>query len=314
MNMHSCSHCKQRAVIQRKYEGTYLCKNHFMRSVEHTVKKTIRENNLIERHDHIAVGFSGGKDSSVLLYLLSQIAKNRDDLKISAILINEGISGYREYSLPKAKAFCKKLNVNLEVVEVEKKVGKTIDMIMHDKAKDPKLRACTYCGAFRRTYINEAARKIGATKVAIGHNLDDEVQSIMANYLKGDVLRGARLGTTTGTVHDERFIPRIKPLLNVPEKEVGLYAVLKGFKFDANECPYAKESFRWAVRDMINDLEVKYPGTKFNILRTFEKIQPALKLLSEKSVIGTCKLCKEPSSNEICKTCQLKMQVNHESP
>ena len=303
-----CTTCGKKAVIDRVYEGRALCKDHFIKSVEKTVSKTIRQNGLLTRGEHIAVGFSGGKDSSMLLYLLRKLSKARD-LKISAILVDEGIKGYRDVSIPGAQKFCDELDVKLHIVSFKKEIGKPLDIIVK-KNKDKTLNGCTYCGVFRRKLINEEARRIGADKVAIGHNLDDEVQSIMANYIRGDILRGSRIGAKAFVAQDEKFVPRIKPLRDIPEKECALYCILKEFDVDFGECPYASESFRWSVRDIVNDLEVKYPGTKFNILRTFERILPAIQsTVKTDKVIGKCSKCGEPTSRDVCKACELKKLI-----
>lgn len=133
----------------------------------------------------------------------------------------------------------------------------------------------------------------------------------MANYIRGDLVRGARIAPEAKISDHEDFIPRIKPLRDIPEKEVALYTILKGLDVDFSECPYASESFRWSVRDIINDLEEKYPGTKQNIVKTFDKIRPLLiKEEKIKKPLNKCKICGEPTSKEICKACLLKQKIN----
>ncbi|MBU4245451.1 MAG: TIGR00269 family protein [Nanoarchaeota archaeon] len=302
-----CSYCSKPAVIYRRYEGRALCRRHFIHSFERIVKRTIRENRLIDKKKHIAVGLSGGKDSCALLYILHSITKDRPNIKLSAILINEGIKGYRTEK--HAKAICKKFKVPLHIAYFKKEWGKTLDELMKREKKNnasDNLKACTYCGTMRRFLINKTAREIGADTVAIGHNLDDEAQAIMANYIRGDLLRGVRLGANAFSIQDSRFIPRIKPLREVLEKEVAVYAILKGFNADFGECPYAEQSFRWDVRNILNNLETKYPGTKYSVLRTFDRIKPALEATTKTTAgIGTCKICGEPASNDVCKVCEL---------
>ncbi len=79
------------------------------------------------------------------------------------------------------------------------------------------------------------AKKVGATKLATGHNLDDEAQTVLMNYLRGDIDRLLRLEQSV----KEGLIPRMKPLRDVPEKEVPLYAILKGLPIDLNECEFS---------------------------------------------------------------------------
>ena len=304
----SKNECGKKAVLFRKYEGAALCQMHFCQSIEHTFRKTIAKNDMIQQGDRIVSGFSGGKDSSVLLYLLAGYAKKKN-FTLEAVMIDEGIANYREQSLKKAKEFSEKNGIKLTIVNVKKKKGNSIDEIA---AKQKDLRPCSYCGVFRRTLLNETARKLKATKLAIGHNLDDEVQSIFTNYIRGDLARGARLGPKTPSISkDLKFIPRIKPLLEIPEKEVALYAVLKGLVADFGECPYAQHSFRWFIRDMINDMEAKYPGTKFSIKRTFDKIHPLLLEMQtkEKKKLNYCTECEEPTSASLCKSCEMTKKM-----
>lgn len=312
--------CGKPAIIFRAYEGRALCKAHFTGSVEKKVLATIKKHRLIARGDRIAVGLSGGKDSSLVLWLLKKL-QPRLGLKLHAILIDEGISGYRNVSIEYARRFCERLEVPLNIVSFKEKVGKTLDEVMASNP-DKDIRACTYCGVWRRDLLNKAAREIGADKIAIGHNLDDEAQSIMANWMHGDVLRAARIGAKAAIVDDDTLVPRIKPLREIPEKEVALYALLNRLDADFHsDCPYAPTSLRWEIREMINELEAKHPGTKYNIVRTFDKVQPAIKtslkeIAGEAAAqrIGRCGRCGEATSQAMCKACELREIVKVSTP
>ncbi len=310
--------CGKTAVIFKRYDGQALCKDHFCRSVEKRIRRTIRQEKLISRGDHVAVGVSGGKDSTLTLYMLSKIAKRDKRFKVSAIIVDEGIKGYRRVA--PVRKICKSFDIPLHVATFKDSVGTTMDAIIKKrdilkkrrKAKTHEIdddvgdvKACTYCGVFRRKVLNEKAIEIGATKLAIGHNLDDEVQSIMANYIRGDLLRAARIGARAFVVKDKRFVPRIKPLRSVMEKETALYAMIKGFDVDFSECPHGEGSFRWEIRDMLNDFEVRHAGTKHSILATFDRLLPFLQKEYAGQKITSCKRCKEPASGEVCKACQL---------
>ncbi len=302
-----CSICGEKAVIFRKYEGVALCKKHFMRSIEKTFLKTIRKYNLIDYGDKVAVGLSGGKDSSVLLYLLKKYQK-KFGIDIEAILVDEGIKGYRDKTRKDAENLTKKLNVKLHIITFKDILGITLDeAVKIAKEKGEKMRACTICGVNRRYALDIKAKEIGADKLAIAHNLDDEAQSILANYLRGDLLRAARLGPKPYVIEGV-FVQRIKPLLFIPEKEIALYALLKDFSLDFDECPYASSSFRWDIRNILNQLEDKYPGIKFNLVRTYEKIMPCIKDMLPKT-INKCKICGMPTSREICKACEIKQTL-----
>ena len=304
-----CSKCKNKAVYHRKYEGTYLCKKHFLESVEDKVRRTIRKGRMIERGDKIAFALSGGKDSSSALFMLHKLFGKMKDLEFFAISVDEGIPGYRDESLKIAKSLCKKLRVKHHVFSFESELGKPLS----EKVKEINRKgeeswegtACTYCGLARRWLLNKKARELGASKIAFGMNLDDEIQGIVMDYIRGDLARLSRMGGEP-VVKSELFVPRIKPFREIPEKEIGLYAFLSGLEIQENECPYI-EGPRFRVRDFLNDLEAESPGTKFSVLNTFERLLPSVREIVKKGGVDLvrCANCGEPSSQRVCKTCEL---------
>lgn len=303
-----CSLCKSKAVIYRKYEGRALCKKHFIESIEKKFLKTIRKYKLIERGDKVAVGISGGKDSATLLYLLTRF-KNKLGIEVEAILVNEGIKGYRNLTIPYAEKLTSQLSVTLHIISFKDVIGKDLDeMVNITKEKGLDLTPCTICGVFRRLLLEKKAREIKATKLAIGHNLDDEAQSILANYFKGDLVRAARLGSKPHVIEGV-FVQRIKPLIEIPEKEVALYALLLNLPVDFAECPYAQDSYRWNIREVLNNFELKHVGTKQNLVRTYEKIIPCIRESLPKT-INRCEKCGMPASRRICKACEIKELLN----
>ncbi len=296
-----CSLCNKKAVIELKYANKKLCEKHFTLFYEKRVRRTIVKNSMLRRKDKVAVGVSGGKDSLVLLYLLHKMRYN-----VEAVLIDEGIKGYRDKTIPYVEKLCKELNIPLHVFSFKEEYGKTLN----ETVKKRKRPACSYCGVFRRSLLNKAARRINADKLAIGHNLDDETQMILMNFTRSELLRLARAGPVVGIVEDDRFVQRIKPLRECSEKENVLYALLTGIKYSDVECPYAGEAFRSTVRECLNMMEEKHPGTKLGILHSFDKLLPILKEhFQEVGEVNACKVCGEPTSGEICKSCQMKKEI-----
>lgn len=300
--------CGKKAVYHRKYEGSFLCRKHFIKSIEDKVKRTIRKDKMIQRGDRIAFALSGGKDSSALLYLMNKLFGNREDLSMFAISIDEGIPGYREESLEIARRLCKKLGIEHYIFSFRKEFGKDLSEKVKDikKSNDWEGTACTYCGLGRRWLLNKKSRELGAKKIAFGMNLDDEIQGVIMDYIRGDLVRLSRMGGGEPIVRDKLFVPRIKPFREIPEKEVGLYAILAGLEVQEKECPYL-EGPRFRVRDFLNELEAESPGTKFSVLKTFEKLRPHIRGMVERERIriNRCAKCGEPTSQKICKTCEL---------
>lgn len=297
--------CNKKPVIFRKHENRSYCRQHFMESIEAKVRRTAGAAGMIRKGDRIAFALSGGKDSSVVLYVMHKLLKNRRDTEYFALTIDEGIRGYRDKSLPIAEKICRKLEIKHYVYSYKSEFGKTLDEKVEEKRKaGDKTAPCSFCGVARRHILNKAARELGANKLCVGHNLDDEVQSIIMNYLRGDIVRTSRMGTVTEGV-EEGFIKRIKPLRFIPEKEVALYAFLAGLETQHEDCPYAS-GMRFDVRDFLNNLEMSYPGTKFAIISAFEKIRKGINMLEMPTgKLRPCRVCGEPTSQTVCKACEL---------
>ncbi len=301
-----CWKCGDPAVIHRKYEGKSWCSEHFTEQFESLVKGTIRENDLFESDDKVCVALSGGMDSSALLFFLSDLFKDWRNADLFALAIDEGIEDYRDESIEIAEELCRDLGVDLHIASFKEAFGKTLDEIMEDKEY-----GCTYCGVLRRWLLNRKSRELGATKLATGHNMDDELQSIFMNYLRGNMNRMVRLGAKPAVLDNEKFIPRVKPFRDTPEREIALYGRLRGIDLHQTECPYVDNSLRFDVRDFLNDMEAKRPSTKYTSLRAFDKLLPALQNMfsGDDSSVKECDFCGEITSGDICKTCQLREKI-----
>jgi len=288
-----------------------LCKACFSRYLEAKVKKTIRKHHLIEKGDHIGIAVSGGKDSSTLLHLLGKTFKERKDIKITAIAIDEGIEGYRDECLNFVKPLCEKYKIPLYIKSFKEEIGTTLDEVL----KKEKIKPCSFCGVMRRYLLNKTAKELGITKLATGHNLDDEAQTILLNQIRRNTKTSARLGPLTGIIDDKKFIRRIKPLYFLTEKEIATYAYLHNLMTRFNECPHSHEAVRDDIRNLLNTLEAKYEGTKQSIVAAFLETLPSLKehYKKEGNTLKYCQLCEEPSSQEICQRCNLLNKYSKKS-
>jgi uncharacterized protein (TIGR00269 family) len=300
-----CSKCDSVAIMSQRHSGRHLCADHFTDEFEQTVIKTLHKGKMIEAGDRIAVAVSGGKDSTALLYVLNKILADRlvdRDVELFAITVDEGIIGYRDDTMKLARKVAEDLGVRQEIVSFREEYGFDLDRAVQDGAMP-----CTVCGVFRKNALNRAAKRLGATKVATGHNLDDEAQSVMMNYLKGDMERLARFRPQR---RQPGLVPRIKPLREIPEKEVALYGMVGGFYEESRECPYARLSFRSDVRDMMNRMEDLFPGTKHSTLEGYERVLELADGRWAQMDLSSCRICGEPCVRDICKACELHAKLN----
>ena len=291
--------CNEKPVIQLT-AGEALCKKHFIGYFESKVFKTIRQFDLLGKEENLGIALSGGKDSLTLLRILDKLSRQNPKIKITAIAINEGIENYRDKTLETAKDFCEKNNIPLQIYSYEEEFGMKLDEML--KILD--VKPCTICGIFRRYLLNKKSKELGFAKLATGHNLDDEAQSILMNQLKNNIQASARLGPKVGIKENKSFAQRIKPLYLCTEKEVAAYAFINKLTAAHTECPNAVKSYRAQVRDMLNDFEAKFPGTKYAIVNSFLQILPALKERFKGEEINYCRECQEPASKDECNACK----------
>lgn len=291
-----CDHCEKKAVYVDPVTKQRFCGEHFSAWFEAGVSAAIEKYRMIEPGDRIAVGLSGGKDSTVLLTVLAKLDM---DAELIPITVDEGIGGYRDDTILAATRICDKLGLADKLVSFTDICGKTLDELL---ANDPR-QACSVCGTLRRRALNQAAREVGATKIATGHCLDDEAQSVLMNYLRGDL---TRVTGSFQTNADTLFLPRIKPLCRSTERETVAYGLVNRLLTDLPECPYTKYALRAGVRKGLGKLEYKNPGTMMNIVTGQEKLLAKLGPRGgEITMMGRCELCGEPTSHRLCAACAL---------
>jgi uncharacterized protein (TIGR00269 family) len=299
-----CMKCKKPAMTFIRYSGAHLCKNHFIEYVERRVKKDLKKQGPTAADTTFGIALSGGKDSTVALYLMHEIFSQRPHTTLYAITVDEGISGYRDKSLPIAKKNCQNLGIEHHIISFQDAIGVTMDTIAssHDEIGE-----CSYCGVFRRFCLNKKTKELGVDRLVTGHNLDDMAQSILMNFTNGDMQKLARLGPHLRI--QPGLIPRMHPLRSIPEKEVMLYALAEGIEFHNAECPYSIRALRGLYRNILDTLEDSTPGTRHSILKSYDSLKDLLLKQYPAMPLNVCPTCGEPTSQETCKTCLLKKRI-----
>lgn len=259
--------------------------------MENRVKQTL--NNIgLKKNEKILVALSGGKDSVVTAYLLKKLGYN-----IGGLYVDLCVGEYSKKCLEKIKKLCEKENIKLHVYNLKKEQNKTMKDVWK---KTKNLNSCAACGIMKKWILNKKARELKVDKIATGHNLDDEIQTFLINLFKGSLKLSKNTGAITKNTEDKKFIPRIKPLYYILEKDVLKYAEKNKLPFLKGKCPYAEISYRIEVRNFLENISDK---EKLKIMKNSERIKDRI----EKRVgkINYCKICGEPCREEICKKCQL---------
>lgn len=265
--------------------------------IEKKVKQTLKKIKL-NKNEKILVALSGGKDSSVTAYLLKKFGYN-----IEGFYIDLAMGSYSEKCLESVKKLCEENEIKLHIYDIKKEMGNSMSYIRSSVQKNKKgLKNCAVCGVIKKWIMNREARKLNASKIATGHNLDDEVQTFLMNILKGSPQLSANSGAIIENVSDKKFITRIKPLFYIAENEIKNYALKKKLPVVYEKCPCLTDSYRKEVRQFTESLTKE---EKENIIKNFEKVHDKIQKLKTDEKLNYCEICGEPSRNKICKMCEL---------
>ena len=225
--------------------------------------KAIVDHNLIEDGDRVMVGLSGGKDSWALLQILD-VLRQRAPVSFSLVAVNvdSGYEGYQHQALAEACA-----SRGWEFHSEHTSIGAVID----DKL-DADATPCSLCARLRRGVLYRWATQVGATKIALGHHLDDFVETLLLNLFFAGALKAmpARL------VSDNKAHVVIRPLVYVTEAEARAYAREYELPVIGCCCPACGDLSlqRQRVKRLIMELEREHPNVKASMLKALGNVMP----------------------------------------
>jgi cytoplasmic tRNA 2-thiolation protein 1 len=310
-----CEYCGVNlATLKRPKTGSKICKSCFNEAFESEIHETIRVNKLFKPGDRVAIGASGGKDSTVLARVLTKLNSQYNyQLDLFLLSVDEGITGYRDDSLESVKRNQLEYKIPLKIVSYKDIYGWTMDEIVKQIGTK---NNCSYCGIFRRQALDRGAALLGAQMIVTGHNADDMAETVLMNILRGDIARLDRcVEIITGDSDSETLnnggLPRCKPFKYVYEKEIVLYAYYNHLDYFSTECIYSPFAYRGFAREYLKELEKSDPKSIIHIIQMAEGMHQSNKRkeLKGKSV-GKCTICGFISSNSVCKACILLEGLN----
>ncbi|KAG0688028.1 nucleotidyltransferase [Pichia californica] len=282
-------HCRK-AVMKRPKNLQKLCKECFFYIFETEIHLTIQKENLFYKGETIAIGASGGKDSTVLASIMKTLNERYNyGLNLVLLSVDEGIVGYRDDSLATVKRNQLQYNMPLEIVSYKDLYNWTMDEIVScTNVKS----SCTYCGVLRRQALDRGALKLDIHHVVTGHNADDMAETVLMNLLRGDTARIENsVNVTTNSTGSP--VKRSKPFKYTYQKEIVLYAHYKKLDYFSTECTYAPEAFRGTARVLLKNLESVRPSCIIDIIHSGEHF----KLKSRKERIVKNKKLQKTTKN-----------------
>jgi tRNA 2-thiocytidine biosynthesis protein TtcA len=225
--------------------------------------KAIVDFNLIEDGDRVMVGLSGGKDSWALLQVLD-VLRQRAPVKFSLVAVNVD-SGYEGYQHQRIADACAARGWEFH------REATSIGAVIEDKL-DADATPCSLCARLRRGVLYRWADKVGATKIALGHHLDDFVETLLLNLFFAGALKAmpARL------VSDNQAHVVIRPLVYVTEAEARAYARENELPIIGCCCPVCGDLGlqRQRVKRLVMELEREHPNVKASMLKAIGNVMP----------------------------------------
>ena len=225
------------------------------------VTKAIVEHKLIDDGDRIMVGLSGGKDSWALLQILD-VLRQRAPISFSlvAVTVDSGYDGYRHDLISRT---CEQRGWECRIEHTE--IGEVIEDLLA-----PTATPCSLCARLRRGVLYRLAKEVGATKIALGHHLDDFIETLLLNLFFAGALKAmpARLVSDNG----EHIV--VRPLVYVTETEARGYAREHELPIVGCCCPACGDLGlqRQRVKRLIAELEVQHPEIKSSMIRALGNV------------------------------------------
>ena len=232
------------------------------RTLNSRVGKAIFTYDMIGPNDRVMVGFSGGKDSWALLFTLKRLA-DKAPINFGVVPVHVD-PGFPDHDIGPMVKFLEHHGFELEVL----KTG-IYDLI--PKKVSPKDNPCYFCSRMRRGTLYGRAKKGDFTKIALGHNQEDVMETFFMNLFYNGRLRAMGPNFVT----DDGAHTVIRPLTFTEEELIIRYAGLMKFPL-MDDCPFKREgsSNRKEMRKLIEDMKKKYPKSKKSIMRALSNVDP----------------------------------------
>ena len=216
------------------------------------VRRALSDYRMIQDHDRIALGISGGKDSLTLLYALSGLRRFYPvPFEVIGITVDLGYPGF---DLSGIENLCRTLKVGYHVVSTQIK-----DMVTEGD--------CSLCARLRKGALLTEAKKLGCTSIAYAHNRDDVVETMMMS-----LIYEGRFSTFWPVTHfQDQGMDVIRPLIYVPGAHTAGFRNRYNLPVVENPCPYDKKTERTYVRNLIQEIDRHAPDVRKRMMTAILK-------------------------------------------
>ncbi|ESP93295.1 MULTISPECIES: tRNA 2-thiocytidine(32) synthetase TtcA [Pseudoalteromonas] len=237
--------------------------NKLQKKLRRNVGNAIKDYNMIEEGDVVMACISGGKDSFAMLDILLNLQKAAPiKFEVIAVNLDQKQPGFPEHILPE---YFETLGIPYYIVD------KDTYSVVREKVPEGKT-TCGLCSRLRRGTLYSFAEKIGATKLALGHHMDDIVETMFLNMFHGSRLKAMPPKLRSD---DGRNVV-IRPLTYCREKDLIKYAEHKNFPIiPCNLCGSQENLQRQNIKAMLIEWDKKTPGRVDSIFKSLQNVSPS---------------------------------------
>lgn len=222
------------------------------------IQRALLAHQMIQKGDRVAIGMSGGKDSTALFYFLDTLRRQKRlgfDFELVPIMLDMGF----ECDSAPLRDFVKALGYELEIVPT------TIAEVVFEIRKERS--PCSLCAKLRRGILYKKAAELGCQKVALGHHVDDAIETYFMNFL----FHGKLKSFEPVSYLSKTAVTLIRPLIYVAEEEIIRFAAREELPIIFNPCPADKKTKREEIKQLISQLSVRYPDIREKFIMGIEQ-------------------------------------------
>jgi uncharacterized protein (TIGR00269 family) len=248
----------------------------------------------------LLVAVSGGKDSLAVWDILNELGYRTRGLHITL-----GIEGFSEESVRAVEDFASSRDLPWSLHSMKEHFGWTVEEVRGRTRRN----VCSVCGTIKRQLLNRLTVSQGYGAIISGHNLDDEAGRMLGNILRNRTQYFEKQYPYLPSPHP--LMPaKVKPLYRLESHELRAYCHFASIRPHSAACPYSRGATSHTVKEALDFLETKMPGTKrdflFSYLRGRKPPRPDL------SEMRLCEKCGQPSWLPVCSVCTLKAQFSEQ--
>jgi tRNA 2-thiocytidine biosynthesis protein TtcA len=225
--------------------------------------QAIGDFNLIEDNDRILVAISGGKDSWAMLHVLTELCRRAPiNYQLVPVTIDSGFSGFD----------CATIAHQTELLGYQAHIERTNAKQIITSHLRSGSSACAFCARLRRGALYNCATQLGCNKIALGHHLDDHIETLLLNqFYSGTIAAMSPKLTSDNGKHTV-----IRPLVYVEEQLIEQWIGTTQISTIDCSCPAieCRDQKRLRIKQLITELSEEIPQLKKSLISAMGKVQP----------------------------------------